>query len=145
MRPIRDGVGAAERSGRWLMALEYMMHVNRLIVTTTAVLSCGALARIGFVNPPRLLCWLAQRPKAGRAEEQPGSRVPDGPSEPPNELVVGSTGRTIRIPRQDNVDVEHEVRRLLQQHARRGPQPDEQDNRPPAIQLVRPGRLVGQY
>ncbi len=117
-RPIRDGVGAAERSGRWLMALEYMMHIHRLILTSIAVILCRTLAWLGFPNPPRWLLWLARRPKVSRGEDQPGTRAPGGPSDPPSEFIVGSSSSTTRvlIPRQDNVDVENELRRLLRAH-----------------------------
>lgn len=120
-RPFRDGVGAAERSGRWLMALEYLMYINRLVITAMAIFSCWVLARIGFPNPPRWLRWLAQRPKAGRGEDSPGARAREGAGgaggEAISDLLAGPSGSAIRIPRQDNVDVEHELRRRLRDHS----------------------------
>ena len=32
-RAIRDGVGATERSGRWIMALEFFLGINRLLLS----------------------------------------------------------------------------------------------------------------
>ncbi|KAL8285967.1 hypothetical protein RB600_010098 [Gaeumannomyces tritici] len=69
VRPMRDGVGAHERSGRWLLALEYIMHINRLMLRVLAMAMCKALARLGFANPPRFLRYLAQEPKPRGAPE----------------------------------------------------------------------------
>ncbi|TPX15052.1 uncharacterized protein E0L32_004882 [Thyridium curvatum] len=112
MRPFRDGVGAAERSGRWLMAMDYLMHINRLVISMNAILMCRMLAWCGVRNPPRWLLWLAQRPKGAREHDKQGAR-PDGSREPAHEWLPSATGR-IQIPRNDHVDVEMELRRRLQ-------------------------------
>ncbi|KAK3318577.1 hypothetical protein B0H66DRAFT_243807 [Apodospora peruviana] len=73
-RRLRDGVGAAERSGRWLMALDYMVNIGKLIITTTALIHVRLLSFVGFVNPPRWLLRLSQRPKAATPESKKSSR-----------------------------------------------------------------------
>ncbi|KAJ9155073.1 Protein ASI1 [Pleurostoma richardsiae] len=105
-RPVRDGVGAAERSGRWILAVEYLMHINRLVIMAWAIATCKFLAAVGIRNRPAWLLWLAQRPKAGRTEEGRPAE------EPAYEWLPGNQG-TIQIPRNEHVDVEHELRRRL--------------------------------
>ena len=116
IRPIRDGVGAAERSGRWLMALEYVMHIGRLVVRAFAIAFCKLLAWVGLPTPPRWLRWLAHRPKVGRGEEQPGRGRDAGRHDPAAEGFAG-TVTSFLLPRQDDVDVEFELRRRLGAHA----------------------------
>lgn len=106
-RMVRDGIGAAERSGRWLLALDYIMHINKLVLTTWAMATCKALSAIGLQNPPKWLKDWSRLPKSGRPDErQPrGGRsyesvVPKG---------VGMVGMAL-IPRTDRIDVEREVR-----------------------------------
>lgn len=106
-RVAGDGVGAAERSSRWLMALDYMMHINRLILTSWAIAVCKLLSKIGVQNPPAWLRNWSTRPKAGRPEErrQTDQRL--------YELLQSSQG-PIRVERREEVDVESELRRRLQ-------------------------------
>jgi hypothetical protein len=62
-RVIRDGVGATERSGRLIMALEFFLGINRLLISWWASLALKALAKIGLQTRPRWLLWLVRRPK----------------------------------------------------------------------------------
>ncbi|ROW08004.1 hypothetical protein VPNG_06129 [Cytospora leucostoma] len=112
-RGIRDGVGAAERSGRWLMALDYLMHINKLVLTTLAMTICKILAGVGIRNPPHWLKNWSKLPKADRAAE--GGRRRDRPYE---SVIVsqGSIGLA-EIHRTDHVDVEHELRRTYRERA----------------------------
>ena len=113
---IRDGVGAAERSGRWLMALEYMMHINRLLLTTWALAMIKVLSFVGIRNPPRWLAWLSQRPKS----ESPNSRRTTRQDPAPATAEWMSTGPgsyNFIIPRTDRVDVEAELRRRMRNRA----------------------------
>ncbi|EOO03886.1 putative ubiquitin-protein ligase protein [Phaeoacremonium minimum UCRPA7] len=105
-RPVRDGVGAAERSGRWLMAMEYMMHINKLVLTAWAIAACRFLAALGMQNPPSWLKWLSSRPKAGRPEEK-------RPAEEQAHEWLAARDGVIQIPRNDGVDVEYELRRRI--------------------------------
>ncbi|KAG7134105.1 hypothetical protein HYQ45_018915 [Verticillium longisporum] len=59
---LRDGIGAAERSGRWLMALDFVLNTSKLVVRTTTGLVIRLLSRLGM-RIPRWLLWMAQRPK----------------------------------------------------------------------------------
>jgi hypothetical protein len=111
VRRIRDNVGAAERSSRWLMAIEYLMYVNRLLLTAVAMVSTKVLSAIGVRNQPRWLQWLSQRPKA----ESGDSRRSTGAEGEPVTEFVSADGRAYRftVPRADGVDVEAELRRRL--------------------------------
>lgn len=106
-RTMRDGVGATDRSGRWLLALDYLLHINKLVITTWAMALCRMLSTIGVRNPPRWLKNWSKLPKTGQPEKKRlrGSRA--------YESVIaghGSIGQA-EIPRTDRVDVEHELRR----------------------------------
>lgn len=113
-RALRDGIGAAERSGRWLLALDYILHINRLVLTTWAMLVCKSLSAIGVRNHPRWLRNWSKLPKSGKP--QPSSSKGRRSYEA---VVAPGTSRidNVLIPRNDRVDVEHELR---QQHDAHG-------------------------
>ncbi|GKT45506.1 protein ASI1 [Colletotrichum spaethianum] len=112
-RRLRDGVGAAERSGRWLMALDFIMNINRLIFRTWATAMLKILSKIGLRHP-KFLLWIIRRPKVandtrGSNPSGSGSRV-----HAPGDSVES----LLNIPKIDGVDVESEFR----QQAWRGSQ-----------------------
>ncbi|KAL1902270.1 hypothetical protein Sste5346_001246 [Sporothrix stenoceras] len=116
IRPIRTGIGASERSGRWLMAVEYLAHVGKLMMTFTAVYLHRLLTWVGIRWQPRWLQRLVQRRKAGRAGGNSslggGGDGQPGPSEEEHSsewFVGGATN--VPIQRRGQIDVEHEVRR----------------------------------
>lgn len=112
-RTIRDGIGAAERSSRWLLALDYLMHINKLVLTTCAMTLCKVLSKVGVQNPPRWLKNWSRLPKSGRPEERRSRR---GRS---YESVVQGAGTIgpVEIHRSDRVDVEREVRQRYREQA----------------------------
>lgn len=65
----KDGVGAIERSSRWILAMDFIININRLILRWSSLLMLRALARIGIRAQPRFLLWLSRRPKKTRKEE----------------------------------------------------------------------------
>ncbi|CAN8102812.1 unnamed protein product [Discula destructiva] len=106
-RQVGDGIGAAERSSRWLLALDYILHINKLVLTTWAMVVCSALSKLGVQNPPRLLKNWSQLPKSARPEvKAPRNRTS---YETVVQPVHGAIGLA-EIKRSDRVDVEHEVR-----------------------------------
>lgn len=107
-RAVRDGIGAAERSGRWFLAFDYVLHINKLVLTAIAMALCKALLMVGVRNPPRWLKNWSKLPKSGRPEDRPSRRGRSYES-----VVPRSTGMMVGmavIPRSDRVDVEREVR-----------------------------------
>ncbi|KAI0135188.1 hypothetical protein F4814DRAFT_12932 [Daldinia grandis] len=102
----RDGVGATERSSRWLLALEFIMNINRLLLRWGAVLLLKALTRLGITTRPRILVWLSRWPKQDNKDER----------KPPAEahsLLLGRNRRSNRLYNDETADVEAEVRRRL--------------------------------
>jgi len=105
-RAIRDGVGATERSGRWIMALEFFLGINRLLLSTWASLLLRLLAKIGLQTEPRWLLWLVSRPKENLVERsKPGSNNQDSLAF----YMIGNDGE-LTLPKDDHVDVEAEMR-----------------------------------
>ncbi|WYZ46457.1 hypothetical protein EsH8_IX_000682 [Colletotrichum jinshuiense] len=96
-RRLRDGVGAAERSGRWLMALDFLMNINRLIFRAWATATLKILSKTG-IRPPQ------------------NSQLNGGGTR--DHLSAGLVESSMNIPRIDAVDVESEFR----QQAWRGSQ-----------------------
>lgn len=111
----RAGIGATERNNRWMMAIEYSLHINKLIITAWAVAVTRFLTLVGIRNQPRFLRWLATRPKK---TEDPKVRQPARPERIPgmepllSENLPNGVHR-VDIPRVDRVDVEAEVRQWL--------------------------------
>jgi hypothetical protein len=68
-RMIRDGVGASERSGRWIMAFELFVGITKLMISWSATVLLKLLAQVGIRSRPRWLLWLVRRPKAGGKSE----------------------------------------------------------------------------
>lgn len=110
-RRVRAGVGAAERTSRWLVAVEYLMHINRLLMTLWALSTLKTLAFIGVRNPPRLLRWLAQRPKPEKPVVNKGGNLRRERDNARTEWMAAPNGGGRPIPRVERVDVEAEVRR----------------------------------
>ncbi|KIH93005.1 ubiquitin-protein ligase [Sporothrix brasiliensis 5110] len=116
IRPIRTGIGASERSGRWLMAVEYLAHVGKLMMTFTAVYMHRLLSWAGIRSQPRWLQRLVQRRKAGRSAGDRDGFLGGGDGQPSSdedhssEWFVAKTG-SLPIQRRGQIDVEHEVRR----------------------------------
>ncbi|KAJ9139060.1 Protein ASI3 [Coniochaeta hoffmannii] len=111
----RAGIGAMERNNRWMLAIEYSMHINKLIMKAWAVATSRFLSVLGVRNQPRFLRWLAARPK--KAEDTKPSR-PARPErmpgvEPLLSESLPSGAPRVDIPRVDRVDVEAEVRQWL--------------------------------
>ncbi|OLN97547.1 Protein ASI1 [Colletotrichum chlorophyti] len=107
-RRLRDGVGAAERSGRWLMALDFLMNINRLIFRAWATASLKILSKVG-IRSPRFLLWVARRPKV--TNDARNSRPNDGGNRV--HASADFIDSTMSIPRIDAVDVESEFRQQV--------------------------------
>ncbi|KAF4634102.1 hypothetical protein G7Y89_g3995 [Cudoniella acicularis] len=109
-RTIRDGVGATERSGRWIMALEFFLAINRLVVSWWASLALKALAKAGVESRPRFLIWLSSRPKSGSLKEK---KKDNNDPDSLNFWLLSIDGE-LTLPKDEHVDVEAEMRHRLQ-------------------------------
>ena len=110
-RAIRDGVGATERSGKWIMALEFFLGINRLLLSWWASLVLKFLAKIGLHTRPRWLERLVRRPKSSSLDAKGHD------SNDPNSLSLNfymlSIDGELTLPKDENIDVEAEMRNRL--------------------------------
>jgi hypothetical protein len=104
-----NGVGAAERSGRWIMALEFFLGISRLLFSWYASLALKLLAAAGFQSRPRFLLWLIRVPKTSHADVDETASSEPRLSE---FLVMDDDGQMTR-PKDDQVDVEEETRKRM--------------------------------
>ncbi|KAF9772175.1 hypothetical protein IL306_010145 [Fusarium sp. DS 682] len=104
-RNLRAGIGASERSSRWLMALEFLLSINKLIarISAKSLLWCLATLRIRY--QPSWLLWLAQHPKSMDSQSKSSSRKQPRPRGP-------SSYNDGRIPKEESADIEAEFRRV---------------------------------
>ncbi|KAI1487739.1 hypothetical protein F5X96DRAFT_128626 [Biscogniauxia mediterranea] len=116
-RRSRDGVGAAERSSRWLLALEFLMNINRLILRWGAVIMLKGLARVGVRRQPRLLLWLSRWPQSKKDEKQASDGLKSRGSR---------SGKYAMLLNDENADVEAEVRRRLKRSPETANLPEEE-------------------
>ncbi|KAE8441284.1 hypothetical protein EG329_005550 [Mollisiaceae sp. DMI_Dod_QoI] len=107
--PGLNGVGATERSGRWVMALEFFLGISRLLLSWWASLTLRCLSAAGFSTRPRWLVWLVRMPKGSQAEKKrPDSSDPDSLN-----FYLLSIDGELTLPRDEHVDVEAEMRERL--------------------------------
>lgn len=104
---IRDGVGAAERSGRWIMAMDFFLGILRLIAGWISCLIMAAFATLGWqVRPSWLVRW-TRRPGPGqKAAEEARQR---GDPDTMEFWMLNEHGELV-LPSDGNVDVENEMR-----------------------------------
>ncbi|KAM0348777.1 hypothetical protein ACHAPU_004216 [Fusarium lateritium] len=103
-RNLRAGIGAAERSSRWLMALEFLLSINKLIARICAKSLLWSLAILRIRYRPAWLLRLAQHPKSISAQSKGSSRSQARPR-------GASSYNDGRIPKEETADIEAEFRR----------------------------------
>lgn len=123
---IRDGVGAAERSGRWIMAMDFFTGILRLMAGWISSLIMAAFATLGWqVRPSWLVRW-TRRPGAGQKADEARQRGDPGTME---FWMVNEDGEMV-LPTDGNVDVENEMRKRQREQiegSRRWSDADEQN------------------
>ncbi|KAM0361490.1 hypothetical protein ACHAP4_001958 [Fusarium culmorum] len=107
-RNVRAGIGASERSSRWLMALDFLLSINKLVarISAKSLLWCLSVIRIRY--QPAWLLSLAQHPKRMESKDKRKSKssVPIQP--PPSGPSFYGDGA---IPKETSSDIEAEFRR----------------------------------
>ncbi|KAJ6780451.1 hypothetical protein PWT90_01817 [Aphanocladium album] len=104
-RSFRAGVGATDRSSRWVMALDFFLSIIKLFGRVSALMVLWFLKLIRIRRQPGWLLWLAERPKSTKEE-------------PKSTPVTQRASRTIfisrngRLSRSEGIDVEAEFRRI---------------------------------
>ncbi|KAF5022649.1 hypothetical protein F66182_5292 [Fusarium sp. NRRL 66182] len=104
-RSLRVGIGATERSSRWLMALEFLLSINKLIARIAAKSLLWGLATIRIRYQPSWLLWLARHPKSIKSQNK-GSNRSQVRQRGPSPYTDG------QIPREEGTDIEAEFRRV---------------------------------
>ncbi|RFU30172.1 hypothetical protein B7463_g6159, partial [Scytalidium lignicola] len=104
-RGFRDGVGATERSGRWIMALEFFLGINRLLLRLWASLILATMGKVGLRFRPRWLIRLASKPKTGEKSDTEKDGNETGTM---NSWFLGNDEELA-----ENVDIEAEMRKHL--------------------------------
>ncbi|ROT34832.1 hypothetical protein SODALDRAFT_329446 [Sodiomyces alkalinus F11] len=105
-RKLRDGVGAAERSGRWLMALDFVINTHRLMLRVWVIGVLTLFSKLGIRAPG----WLLRIPPGPRTTNNRMSRPTEDRDAALN-IALESSQSGIIIPKDDTVDVEAEFRR----------------------------------
>lgn len=105
-RSPRAGIGASERSSRWLMALEFLLSVNKLLARLSAKSLLWCLGALRIRYQPSWLMWLARHPKSVKSQAKTSSRAQGHTRGAP--LFTDNE----RAPRPDGTDVEAEFRRV---------------------------------
>lgn len=106
-----DGVGAAVRSARWLVAMDYMLSISRALFRVWAVVALRCLEKLGVGPRPLWLLRLVRSPKAATAGEEStvSGAGGTGPSEDTSPMIPG-----FRVRGGDQLDVETELRAHMQ-------------------------------
>ncbi|PMB71943.1 Protein ASI3 [Beauveria bassiana] len=104
-RSFRAGVGATDRSSRWVMALDFFLSIIKLVGRVNALMLLWLLKLVRIKRQPGWLQWLAERPKS--AKEAP---KPTQPSQRASRTIFIS--RNDRVSRSEGIDVEAEFRRI---------------------------------
>ncbi|KAI0470380.1 hypothetical protein F4859DRAFT_515905 [Xylaria cf. heliscus] len=120
-RRSRDGVGAAERSSRWVLALEFLMSINRLVLRWLALIMLKGLVRIGVTRQPWLLVYLSRWPTQQTKKEE---KQPSKPSK--TRYKFGRNRHGILLFNDETTDVEAEVRKRLRRSPETANLPEEE-------------------
>lgn len=120
---IRDGVGATERSGRWIMAFEFLFGIFKLIVSWIVMVILRLLSRFGVEARPAWLLWLVRTKGNGNTTNvKRDQRNPEM-----LEFWLLNSDGELMLPDDENVDVEVEMKRRLKgDSAQWSPQDEEQ-------------------
>jgi hypothetical protein len=108
-RAVANGVGATERSGRWIMALEFFLGINRLLLSWWASLALRFLSGAGFRTRPRWLLWLVKGPRTSQAT----AATPDSSDPDSLNFWLLSIDGDLTISKEEHTDVEAEIRNQL--------------------------------
>ena len=108
-RPARDGIGATERSGRWIMAMEFFLGINRLLLSWWASIALKLIAMMGLQIRPQFLLWLVRRSKTSPTK----NKAPDATDPDSLNFWMLSIDGELTLPKDEHVDVEVEMRKRL--------------------------------
>ena len=119
-RKPQTGVGAAERSTRWMLAVEYICRAVMLFMRIQSRFTLATLAWLGLRWRPRWLLYWSETPESREqkdaAEKQKRNRMDGGLSG--SNIEILSDGTVLRVPRHlrgdaGDVDVEQWMRKTI--------------------------------
>ncbi|KAI9847067.1 MAG: hypothetical protein M1837_003185 [Sclerophora amabilis] len=116
-----DGVGAAERTSRWIMAWELFRGIFWLLVGWVSVGLSKVLDMVGITWKPRWLRSLSRRRKVVDKD----ARATEAPASQELEFWLLSDDGELKLPEDRQVDVEAEMRRRLTRNHPRATNVDE--------------------
>ncbi|SPO02637.1 related to ASI3 Putative integral membrane E3 ubiquitin ligase, role in negative regulation of amino acid uptake [Cephalotrichum gorgonifer] len=105
-----DGVGAAVRSARWLLAVDYVLNINRVLFKVWIMAILRGLEKLGIRSRPSWLLRWTRNPKMSASDEKRAARTSGSAvTEDTSPMIPG-----FRVRRSDKVDVEAELRAHIQ-------------------------------
>lgn len=104
-RSFRSGVGTADRSSRWVMALDFFLNILKLVARVAALIVLWLLKLVRVRRQPGWLLRLAERSKTTK-EEPKGPMLSQRAS---RTILINQNGR---FTRSEGIDVEAEFRRI---------------------------------
>ena len=106
-----DGVGAAVRSARWLVAMDYVLNISRALFRVWAVILLRCLEKLGVGPRPLRLLRLVCDAKTATAEGERSAAGSSGGalSEDTSPMIPG-----FRVRKDAHLDVETELRAHMQ-------------------------------
>ncbi|KAH6607921.1 hypothetical protein Trco_004234 [Trichoderma cornu-damae] len=105
---LRVGIGASERSSRWLLVLEFLISINKLLARVFALSLLWILGVCRLQSRPAWLLWLARRSKSPGSDD--ASRQSRGPAGAKDAMAKPMDGDgSLKM---DALDIEAEFRRV---------------------------------
>lgn len=102
-RSLRMGAGQTERSSRWVMAVEFVASILRLILKVSGLIMLWMLKLVRIRYQPAWLLWMARHPKPTVADEGQYAAMLDSSRRRRNEARLMETI--------EGIDVGAEIRR----------------------------------
>ncbi|KAI1437944.1 hypothetical protein GGR50DRAFT_642319 [Xylaria sp. CBS 124048] len=106
-RHSRDGVGAAERSSRWLLALEFLINIARLSIRWSNLILIKLLTRMGLGRHSWLLSFLSRSDTRRKPEEKQSAAATK------KRIKFDKNKNNIFVVSDESIDIEAEVRNIL--------------------------------
>ncbi|KAL8676611.1 MAG: hypothetical protein Q9186_006881 [Xanthomendoza sp. 1 TL-2023] len=110
-RAEADGVGAFQRSGRYMGAWEFLSGIFWLVTGWLALLGLKVLRQVGIKHLPSWTGFPGNQIKEGKGDQPRGTAPSD---QNPLEFWMLSDDGVLSLPENDDVDVETETRKRLQ-------------------------------
>ncbi|KAG9805925.1 hypothetical protein KCU77_g22062, partial [Aureobasidium melanogenum] len=107
-----NGLGIAERRGRWQLSFEFLKGLFWLLVRINSRLALTCLSRLGIERTPH---WLTRAADYGQPTATPASsKLLNGQRASTPDFWLVSEKGVLSLPENGNIDVEVEMRRRLQ-------------------------------